>query len=145
MPSYAGCAAHAPGQLELCLRKLSANRLGAYHPSAIALCCLRHRKRYARTLWRFTVRVRDTAGQPVDEVLVHFHIPDAWAARAQVDPPTVATRQGKRRRRSGHGRLDRWWCRLRLKTARWTFPLRCWRHPRVFKGPSPTGAGKSWC
>jgi hypothetical protein len=42
-----------------------------------------------------TVRVHDAAGQPVDEVLVHFHIPDAWAARAQVDPPTVATRQGQ--------------------------------------------------
>jgi hypothetical protein len=42
-----------------------------------------------------TVRVSDTAGQPVDEVLVHFHIPDAWATRAQVDPPTVATRQGQ--------------------------------------------------
>jgi hypothetical protein len=42
-----------------------------------------------------TVRVRDMAGQPVDEVLVHFHIPDAWATRAQVDPPTVATRQGQ--------------------------------------------------
>ena len=42
-----------------------------------------------------TVRVRDTAGQPVDEVLVYFHIPAAWAARAQVDPPTVATRQGQ--------------------------------------------------
>ena len=42
-----------------------------------------------------TVRVRDAAGQPVDEVLVHFHIPDTWASRAQVDPPTVATRQGQ--------------------------------------------------
>ena len=42
-----------------------------------------------------TVRVRDVSGQPVDEVLVHFHIPEAWAARAQVDPPTVATRQGQ--------------------------------------------------
>src|SRR5215510_6469028 len=42
-----------------------------------------------------TVRVSDMAGQPVDEVLVHFHIPDAWATRAQVDPPTVATRQGQ--------------------------------------------------
>ena len=42
-----------------------------------------------------TVHVRDTAGQPVDEVLVHFHIPEVWAARAQVDPPTVATRQGQ--------------------------------------------------
>jgi hypothetical protein len=42
-----------------------------------------------------TVRVRDTAGQPVDEVLVHFHIPNTWAGRAQVDPPTVATRQGQ--------------------------------------------------
>jgi hypothetical protein len=31
----------------------------------------------------------------VDEVLVHFRIPEAWATRAQVDPPTVATRQGQ--------------------------------------------------
>jgi hypothetical protein len=42
-----------------------------------------------------TVRISDAAGKPVDEVLVHFHIPDAWATRAQVDPPTVATRQGQ--------------------------------------------------
>lgn len=42
-----------------------------------------------------TVRVSDAAGKPVDEVLVHFHIPETWAARAQVDPPTVATRQGQ--------------------------------------------------
>jgi hypothetical protein len=42
-----------------------------------------------------TVRVSDTAGKPVDEVLVHFRVPDAWATRAQVDPPTVATRQGQ--------------------------------------------------
>ena len=42
-----------------------------------------------------TVCVTDAAGKPVDEVPVHFHIPDAWATRAQVDPPTVATRQGQ--------------------------------------------------
>ena len=42
-----------------------------------------------------TVRVSDTDGKPVDEVLVHFRVPDAWATRAQVDPPTVATRQGQ--------------------------------------------------
>ena len=42
-----------------------------------------------------TVHVSDMAGQPVDEVLVHFRVPDAWATRAQVDPPTVATRQGQ--------------------------------------------------
>jgi len=42
-----------------------------------------------------TVRVSDASGQPVDEVLVHFHIPEAWASRAQVDPPIVATRQGQ--------------------------------------------------
>ena len=42
-----------------------------------------------------TVHISDTAGKPVDEVLVHFRIPDAWATRAQVDPPTVATRQGQ--------------------------------------------------
>jgi hypothetical protein len=34
-------------------------------------------------------------GQPVDEALVQFHIPETWAGRAQVDPPTVATRQGQ--------------------------------------------------
>jgi hypothetical protein len=42
-----------------------------------------------------TVGVRDAAGQPVDEVMVQFRIPDAWATRAQVDPPSVATRQGQ--------------------------------------------------
>lgn len=42
-----------------------------------------------------TVRVSDMAGQPVDEILVHFRVPDAWTTRAQVDPPTVATRQGQ--------------------------------------------------
>ena len=42
-----------------------------------------------------TVRVSDASGQPVDEVLVHFRVPDAWASRAQVDPPIVATRQGQ--------------------------------------------------
>ena len=42
-----------------------------------------------------TVRVSDAAGKPVDEVLVRFRVPDDWATRAQVDPPTVATRQGQ--------------------------------------------------
>ena len=42
-----------------------------------------------------TVHVSDAAGQPVDEVLVQFRIPESWATRAQVDPPIVATRQGR--------------------------------------------------
>jgi len=42
-----------------------------------------------------TVRVSDTTGRPVDDVPVHFHVPETWASRAQVDPPTVATRQGQ--------------------------------------------------
>jgi len=42
-----------------------------------------------------TVQVRDAAGQPVDEVLVEFQLPDTWATRAQIDPPRVATRQGQ--------------------------------------------------
>ena len=42
-----------------------------------------------------TVHVSDAAGQPVDEVLVQFRIPATWATRAQVDPPIVATRQGR--------------------------------------------------
>ena len=42
-----------------------------------------------------TVRVSDTTGRPVDDVPVHFHVPETWAGHAQVDPPTVATRQGQ--------------------------------------------------
>ena len=42
-----------------------------------------------------TVRVSDAAGQPVDDILVHFHVPETWANYAQVDPPIVATRQGQ--------------------------------------------------
>ena len=42
-----------------------------------------------------TVRVSDATGQPVDEVLVHFHVPETWASHARVNPPTVATRQGQ--------------------------------------------------
>lgn len=42
-----------------------------------------------------TVHVRDAAGQPVDDVLVQFVIPDHWALQAKVDPPMVATRQGQ--------------------------------------------------
>ena len=42
-----------------------------------------------------TVHVSDAAGQPVDEVLVQFRIPESWATRARVDPPIVATRQGR--------------------------------------------------
>jgi hypothetical protein len=42
-----------------------------------------------------TVRVSDAAGQPVDEVPVHFHIPETWATVAEVQPPTVLTQQGQ--------------------------------------------------
>lgn len=42
-----------------------------------------------------TVRVQDSAGTPVDEVPVQFQLPDAWRSRAQLDPPTVVTRQGQ--------------------------------------------------
>ncbi|MGE3541675.1 MAG: Ig-like domain-containing protein [Candidatus Tectimicrobiota bacterium] len=42
-----------------------------------------------------TVRVQDAAGKPVDEVPVQFHLSDAWSGRAQLDPPTVVTRQGQ--------------------------------------------------
>ena len=41
-----------------------------------------------------TVRVTDAAGKPVDDVPVHFHLPDTWRAVAQVDPPMVNTRHG---------------------------------------------------
>lgn len=42
-----------------------------------------------------TVGVRDASGQPVEDVVVEFRLPDAWAGRAQVDPPIVNTRQGQ--------------------------------------------------
>src|SRR5262245_62599001 len=49
-----------------------------------------------------TVRVMDATGKPVDEVLVHFHVPEAWASHAQVDPPTVATDRKSTRLNSSH-------------------------------------------
>lgn len=42
-----------------------------------------------------TVRVQDASGAPVDEVAVEFQLPEAWASRAQLDPPRVVTRQGQ--------------------------------------------------
>jgi hypothetical protein len=42
-----------------------------------------------------TVRVSDAAGQPVDDVEVHFRVPAAWARQAAMDPPTVVTRNGQ--------------------------------------------------
>ncbi len=41
-----------------------------------------------------TVHVTDTQGQPVDDVEVHFRLPDAWSARATVTPPTAVTIDG---------------------------------------------------
>jgi hypothetical protein len=41
-----------------------------------------------------TVRVTDAAGKPVDDVPVHFRLPDPWMAVAQVDPPIVNTLHG---------------------------------------------------
>lgn len=42
-----------------------------------------------------TVGVRDATGQPVEDVVVEFRLPEDWATRAQVDPPVVNTRQGR--------------------------------------------------
>ena len=42
-----------------------------------------------------TVRITDANGIPVDDVPVHFRIPQAWTAVADVAPPTVVTRQGQ--------------------------------------------------
>lgn len=42
-----------------------------------------------------TVSVRDAQGQPVEDAVVEFRLPEAWAKRAQVDPPVVNTRQGR--------------------------------------------------
>lgn len=42
-----------------------------------------------------TVWVRDTAGQPADDVEVHFHIPPQWSTQAVIEPPRVVTLEGK--------------------------------------------------
>ena len=42
-----------------------------------------------------TVQVRDSAGQPVEDVEVHFRIPPTWTTQARVDPPTVVTQHGQ--------------------------------------------------
>jgi hypothetical protein len=42
-----------------------------------------------------TVHVTDTNGHPVDDVPVHFHVPQDWATVAEVNPPSVTTQQGQ--------------------------------------------------
>ena len=42
-----------------------------------------------------TVQVTNAAGKPVDDVPVHFRLPDAWKAVARVDPPIVNTLHGE--------------------------------------------------
>jgi hypothetical protein len=42
-----------------------------------------------------TVRITDVYGTPVDDVPVHFRIPPAWAAVADVAPPVVVTQHGR--------------------------------------------------
>jgi hypothetical protein len=41
------------------------------------------------------VQVTDAHGTPVDDVPVHFRIPQTWATVAEVTPPTVVTRRGQ--------------------------------------------------
>ena len=41
------------------------------------------------------VHVMDAHGTPVDDVPVHFRIPQAWATVAEVTPPIVVTRRGQ--------------------------------------------------
>ena len=42
-----------------------------------------------------TVRITDASGIPVDDVAVHFRIPEAHAALATIDPPTVLVQHGE--------------------------------------------------
>jgi hypothetical protein len=42
-----------------------------------------------------TVQVTDAAGAPVDEVPVQFRMPRVSPAVAEIEPPTVVTRDGK--------------------------------------------------
>lgn len=42
-----------------------------------------------------TVRITDAHGTPIDDVPVHFRIPQAWAAVADVTPPVVVTQHGQ--------------------------------------------------
>jgi hypothetical protein len=41
------------------------------------------------------VHVTDTHGTPVDDVPVHFRIPQTWATVAEVTPPIVITQRGQ--------------------------------------------------
>jgi hypothetical protein len=41
------------------------------------------------------VRVTDAHGAPVDDVPVHFRVPQAWATVAEVTPPIVVTQRGQ--------------------------------------------------
>jgi hypothetical protein len=43
---------------------------------------------------RLTVHITDAVGQPVDDVPVHFRLPDTWTAVARVEPPVVHTLHG---------------------------------------------------
>ena len=54
-----------------------------------------------------TVQVHNSAGELVDDVPVHFRLPDAWATKATLQPPTVVTQHGQamatfRARTTGH-------------------------------------------
>jgi hypothetical protein len=56
---------------------------------------------------RLTVHVTDAAGQPLDDVPVHFRLSDPWTAVARIDPPVVHTLNGDatatfRARTAGH-------------------------------------------
>jgi len=42
-----------------------------------------------------TVHVMDANGSPVDDVPVHFRVPQTWTAVADVTPPIVNTQQGQ--------------------------------------------------
>jgi hypothetical protein len=46
-------------------------------------------------LLQLTVRITDADGAPVNDVPVHFRIPQAQAVLADVDPPTVLTQNGQ--------------------------------------------------
>jgi hypothetical protein len=79
----------------LCLGSCQPTVLGPTTPSGYRIVLPEASQALRSHPLALTVHISDTAGKPVDEVLVHFRVPDAWAGRAQVDPPTVATRQGQ--------------------------------------------------
>jgi hypothetical protein len=92
-------SAHFPGiLLACCILTLSACRslpLGPTVPSGYRVVLPAASQMQRRQPLPLTVLVTDASGAPVDDVSVHFRIPDTWQTLAEVDPPVVTTQHGR--------------------------------------------------